>query len=375
MEIKTTDHTPSLPQNIEVRNCSLNPEAPEFFPSQKAIVSAPNRPIFPPTNPFFLHYPTLPCLHPHVFSVPIFSHPSYPYYPHQHAGQTQTHFLAPEKAVAGLPVTEPVSLLLESFKAEMVLEEAQEPRIVARKEKMEGTRKSNKDMRRGKRRRYGKERVYNTQEHRKKWRAKANPSNYGTADNEYFAGNVDQDRAGKVDQDRAGSKREKHPPIPLKEGGNETTVMLRNIPNRYTRRMLMDFLDLHCMTANKEAESQNVNGADEETPFSAFDFLYLPIDFMTKSNKGFAFINFKNPGAARKFFDAWHRKHWDCFQSNKIREVYCAKLQGVEQLVKHFERMEFPRENFQPLVFNPARDGSKQLVKETLVGRCTSSDV
>lgn len=43
--------------------------------------------------------------------------------------------------------------------------------------------------------------------------------------------------------------------------------------------------------------------------------------------------------------------------------------QGMEQLVKKFERMEFPSEDFQPLSFNPARDGSKQLVKVTVVGR------
>ena len=139
--------------------------------------------------------------------------------------------------------------------------------------------------------------------------------------------------------------------------------------------MLKDFLDQHCMITNREAESQNA-GADEEPSFSAFDFLYLPIDFVyvtkihipqvilfndftlfhiyciiflallcclfhvfmrvmlpcspwfsTESNKGYAFVNFTNPGAARKFFDVLHDQHWDCFQSNKIREIYCAKLQ------------------------------------------------
>ncbi|OMO62260.1 hypothetical protein COLO4_33159 [Corchorus olitorius] len=32
--------------------------------------------------------------------------------------------------------------------------------------------------------------------------------------------------------------------------------------------------------------------------------------------------------------------------------------------------MEFPYEDFQPVAFNPARDGSKQEVEETKVGRC-----
>ncbi|XWS67844.1 hypothetical protein CRYUN_Cryun04dG0039600 [Craigia yunnanensis] len=376
MEILRTDVTLSFPQNMEMRTWSLNPEAPEFFPSRNAIVSAPNCPIFPSTNPPFLHYPTLSCLHPHAFSVPLFSHPSYAYYPNQHA--VQAHFLTPEKvgAAASVLEIEPVSSLLESLKTKMVLEEAQEPRLLARRENMGGTRRRNKDKRYWTNKRYGKEgfvRADSTQACKKEWRA--NPSSYSTGDNKHFARNADQasfENPKKV-QGRAGNNNgEKHPPIPLNDDGKETTVMIRNIPNRYTREMLKDLLDQYCMVTNREAESQNA-GADEEPSFSAFDFLYLPIDFVTKSNKGYAFVNFTNPGAARKFFYIWHDKHWDCFQSNKIREIYCAKLQGVKQLVKHFERMEFPSEDFQPLSFNPARDGSKQMVKETIVGRCIGS--
>ncbi|XP_022762119.1 protein terminal ear1 homolog [Durio zibethinus] len=260
----------------------------------------------------------------------------------------------------------------------MVLEEAQEPRVVARKESVVGTRRRNRD-KWGRNKRYGNEGLvrfdHSTQARKKEWRAK--PNSWSSGDNKHFSRNADQasfESPEKVQGRAAGNNnREKHPLIPLKDDGMETTVMIKNIPNRYTREMLKDFLDQHCMLMNKKAEFQNA-GADEEPSLSAFDFLYLPIDFGTKSNKGYAFVNFTNPGAARKFFDAWHNKHWDCFQSNKIREIYCAKLQGMEQLVKHFERMEFPFEDFHPLAFSPARDGSKQLVKETIVGRCTGSN-
>ena len=46
-----------------------------------------------------------------------------------------------------------------------------------------------------------------------------------------------------------------------------TTVMLRNIPNRYTQQMLVDELD--------------------EVGFAlCYDFLYLPMDKATKANVG-----------------------------------------------------------------------------------------
>nr|GEV53147.1 hypothetical protein [Tanacetum cinerariifolium] len=49
-----------------------------------------------------------------------------------------------------------------------------------------------------------------------------------------------------------------------------TSVMIRNIPNNYTRELLVKFLEDHCKTQNKMV------GNDEK---SAFDFVYLPIDF------------------------------------------------------------------------------------------------
>ncbi|XVF67790.1 hypothetical protein PTKIN_Ptkin10aG0150100 [Pterospermum kingtungense] len=335
---------------------SLNPEAPEFFPAKNFPVSASTYPIFLHTNPpSFLHYPALTSLNPHAFSAPPSSH--YPSYAYFHA--VQAH-------------------LLEPFKTKMVLDEEHEARL-ARKGNVGGHgRRSYKDKYQWRGKSYRKEglvKADSTQDCKKVWRAKS--SSYSTGNNEHLGCNVDQpsfEYPRKVQGGAANNNREKHPPIPLKSDGKETTVMIRNIPNRYTREMLKDFLDQHCMLTNGEADqSQNAGtGADEEPLCSAFDFLYLPIDFVTKLNKGYAFVNFTKPGAARKFFDAWHDKHWECFKSNKIREIYCAKLQGMEQLVKHFEKMEFPSEDFQPLSFNPARDGSKQPVTETVVGRCTA---
>jgi len=61
-----------------------------------------------------------------------------------------------------------------------------------------------------------------------------------------------------------------------------TTVMLRNMPNKYSREDIMDLLHEyeyaeHC------------------------DFLYAPVDLRSKSNMGYCFINFSNPKDAADF--------------------------------------------------------------------------
>ncbi|GMJ09749.1 hypothetical protein HRI_004644100 [Hibiscus trionum] len=329
----------SFSQDMEFRCLSLNPEAPAFFPARYTLVSAPCFPIFTPLNPLdflhcpplnpldFLHCPPLPSLqYPHAFAAPPFSH---------YQLENEPHFSVREKAVT--PV-EPLKAKNGLYRSKHHLKEgffrADHSTGVARK---------------------------------KEWRVKHSNGEK----KKHFGENVDGYPRKKVHDWAAiaNNKREKRPLIPLKSDGKETTIMLKNIPIRYTREMLKDFLDKHCMLSNLEAKSQNGGAGDDEPSFSAFDFLYLPMDFVTKSNKGYAFVNFTNPVAARKLYNECHDTHWDCFKSNKILQIYCAKLQGVNQLVKHFERMGFPCEDFQPLCFHPARDGSKQSVEETVVGK------
>ncbi|KAK8706645.1 hypothetical protein V6N13_050200 [Hibiscus sabdariffa] len=321
----------SFPKSMEFRSLSLNPEAPEFFPASYTLVSAPCFPIFTPLNPLdFVHCSPLPSVHyPLAFAAPPFS---------LYQLEVEPQFSA--------PVTEQVSSLVEPLKDKKVLY---------------GSKYHSRY------KRYGKEGFFRADHstRKKEWR----PKHKNGENNKHFGENVDGYPRKRVQEWRPNNKREKHPLIPLKSDGKETTIMLKNIPIRYTREMLKDFLDRHCMLSNLEAKMQNGGVGDEEPSFSAFDFLYLPMDFVTRSNKGYAFVNFTNPVAARKFYDERHDMHWDCFKSNKILQIYSAKLQGVKQLVKHFERMGFPCEDFQPLSFNPARDGSKQSVEETVVGK------
>ncbi|KAL1196772.1 terminal ear1-like protein [Cardamine amara subsp. amara] len=118
-----------------------------------------------------------------------------------------------------------------------------------------------------------------------------------------------------------------------------TTVMLRNIPNRYTREMLIEFIDEQCEQANK-------NQKDELCPISAYDFVYLPIDFRTKLNKGYAFVNFTNAKAVSTLKNACNHMPWSCFCSRKVLEITSARIQGKDELVKHFQHMNYPAEAY-----------------------------
>ncbi|KAF8099027.1 hypothetical protein N665_0254s0028 [Sinapis alba] len=142
-----------------------------------------------------------------------------------------------------------------------------------------------------------------------------------------------------------------------------TTVMLRNIPNKYTREMLIEFLDEHC-------EGENNKEEDEEI---AYDFLYLPIDFQSKMNKGYAFVNFTKAEGVSKFKTACNNKPWYHFGSKKILEIAIARIQGKDKLVEHFEKMSYPVEAYSAVCFTPARRGPKSTGLTIMVGKCIES--
>ncbi|CAN8256912.1 unnamed protein product [Cochlearia groenlandica] len=143
-----------------------------------------------------------------------------------------------------------------------------------------------------------------------------------------------------------------------------TTVMLRNIPNKYTRDMMIDFLDRHCEEENKKEK-------DEEFAISAYDFLYLPIDFKRNMNKGYAFVNFTNAEAVSKFKATCNNMSWTFCGSRKILEIAYARIQGKDELVKHFEQMTYPVEEYSAVQFSPARTGPDNTVQTIMVGKCT----
>ncbi|KAK9113028.1 hypothetical protein Scep_020547 [Stephania cephalantha] len=145
----------------------------------------------------------------------------------------------------------------------------------------------------------------------------------------------------------------------IQSDGTSTTVMIRNIPNKYSV-MLLELLDKHCEEENQRVDVENCDGINGNTSISAYDFVYLPIDFGTKCNKGYAFVNFTNPNAAYKLFVAFQHKRWNILNSRKICEITYARLQGKDELVKHFQKSIFAceEEEFLPICFDPHCDGS-----------------
>jgi len=100
-----------------------------------------------------------------------------------------------------------------------------------------------------------------------------------------------------------------------------TTMMIRNIPNRYTQSDLIH-----------ELKGQGFKGT--------FDFLYLPIDSGTMSNVGYAFVNFVHASHAQRcmhVFDKYQFKKYPK-TSGKLAAVSVAHIQGLEANVKHYER-------------------------------------
>jgi hypothetical protein len=120
-----------------------------------------------------------------------------------------------------------------------------------------------------------------------------------------------------------------------------TTVMLRNIPNKYTREMLVKQLE------------QEWKGE--------FDFVYLPIDFKNRCNVGYAFINFRSIEACEAFVIKFNGVEvHTCLpglNSRKVTEVTPARVQGFEDNVQRLRNSPVMRElahhpEWMPLIFD-----------------------
>ena len=114
---------------------------------------------------------------------------------------------------------------------------------------------------------------------------------------------------------------------------SRTTLMIKNIPNKYT---ISSFLE-------------EINGNFKET----YDIFYLPIDYVNKCNLGFAFINFVESFHIILFYELYRGKRWKKFNSDKKCELLYAKFQGKNELISHFEKgkvLSFNSEDKRPLI-------------------------
>jgi hypothetical protein len=118
---------------------------------------------------------------------------------------------------------------------------------------------------------------------------------------------------------------------------DDVTLMLRNIPNRYTPAELL---------------------ADLPAYRAFIDFFYLPTDFRNNCNLGFAFLNFTSGAAAAQFKAEYEGKKLPRFEcSQKECVVETSRVQGFSSNVDKFRNssvMGVLDEEARPMVF---RDG------------------
>jgi len=121
------------------------------------------------------------------------------------------------------------------------------------------------------------------------------------------------------------------------ESGRDTrtSLMVRNIPNKYTQQMLLSEF------------SENGHGPGK------IDFFYLPIDFKNRCNRGYAFVNFVDYRDIVPFHRQYFGQHWKVFNSDKICDITYARIQGKAGMLKRFENSALMEKDdeYKPLVF------------------------
>lgn len=123
----------------------------------------------------------------------------------------------------------------------------------------------------------------------------------------------------------------------VKQGADtRTSLMVRNIPNKYTQSMLLSEF------------SKCGHGPGK------IDFFYLPIDFRNKCNRGYAFVNFVDYRDIVSFHNAYNGQSWKVFKSEKICSITYARIQGKEGMMKRFQNSALLQKDqeYRPLVFS-----------------------
>ena len=120
----------------------------------------------------------------------------------------------------------------------------------------------------------------------------------------------------------------------LRGEDSRTTLMIKNIPNKYTSKMLLAAID------------ENHKGT--------YDFIYLPIDFKNKCNVGYAFINMTTPQHIVPFYQTFNGKKWEKFNSEKVASLAYARIQGKSALIAHFQNSSLMNEDkrCRPILFH-----------------------
>merc|ERR1740130_313458 len=124
--------------------------------------------------------------------------------------------------------------------------------------------------------------------------------------------------------------------------GPYTTVMLRNLPNNYSRTMLLKLVD-----------AEGFGGE--------YDLVYLPMDFKSHASLGYAFVNLITPEQAQRFFETFEGFHRWVVPSQKVCSVnWSHPYQGLDAHIERYRNSPVMHEDvpddYKPMVF---RDGKR----------------
>jgi len=117
----------------------------------------------------------------------------------------------------------------------------------------------------------------------------------------------------------------------------KTTVMMRNIPNDYSRDMLVQLID-------------------EQGFCGCYNLFYLPVDYSSRVSFGYAFIDLVSPEEAKRFHAHFQGfDDWDMVSSKVCEVCWSSVLQGVHAHVDRYRNSPVMHETvpdeFKPLLF------------------------
>lgn len=116
-----------------------------------------------------------------------------------------------------------------------------------------------------------------------------------------------------------------------------TTVMLRNLPNNYTRVKLLQLID-------------------DEGFARQYDFCYLPMDFKSHASLGYAFVNLLTPELAQQFWEKFEGfSNWSMSSQKVCSMSWSHPHQGLEAHVERYRNSpvmhEDVPEEYKPMLF------------------------
>jgi len=122
---------------------------------------------------------------------------------------------------------------------------------------------------------------------------------------------------------------------PTAEVSCGTTLMLRNLPNKYTRDMLLEEISRRGLLQH-------------------MDFFYLPIDTRHACNVGYCFINVTSSAAADLFREAFNGVRLKQVRSKKTCFVGLGQIQGLQANIDAYRNSAITNqmnEAFRPMLF------------------------